>query len=137
MDLAGVWNGVPASHRGVPTSAAIWRAASSRNSPSVRMAWTGSKAEGNGKTGTMSRKQATLSFLIGEMTAQSTMWELWRNVRMGRSTPWREILGMPANSRAIQSGAVQFTVTVYLLIRKKAKEYQSFISLVILPYIKN
>ena len=55
---------------------------------------------------------------------------------MARSTPWRAILGMPANSRAIQSGAVQFTVTVYLLIRKKAKEYQRFISLVILPYIK-
>lgn len=85
----------------------------------------------------MSRRQATLSFLIGEMTAQSTMWESWRNARMARSTPWRAILGMPANSRAIQSGAVQFTVTVYLLIRKKAKEYQRFISLVILPYIKN
>ena len=81
----------------------------------------------------MSRRQATLSFLIGEMTAQSTMWESWRNARMARSTPWRAI----ANSRAIQSGAVQFTVTVYLLIRKKAKEYQRFISLVILPYIKN
>ena len=29
--LTGVWNGVPASYRGVPTSAAIWTAALCRN----------------------------------------------------------------------------------------------------------
>ena len=30
---------------------------------------------------------------------------------MGRSTPWRATLGMPANNRAIQSGAALSTVT--------------------------
>ena len=59
----------------------------------------------------MSRRQATSFFLIGGVTAQSTMWESWKNARMGRSTPWRATLGMPANSRAIQSGAAQYTVT--------------------------
>ncbi len=83
----------------------------------------------------MSRRQATLFSLIGEMTALSTMWESWRNARMARSTPWRAILAMLAGNRAIQSGAAQYTVTVYLLIRKKAKEYQRFIPLALLPYI--
>ena len=59
----------------------------------------------------MSRRQATSFSLIGGATAQSTMWESWRNARMGRSTPWRATLGMPANSRAIQSGAALSTVT--------------------------
>ncbi len=59
----------------------------------------------------MSRRQATLFSLTGGATAQSTMWESWRNARMGRSTPWRATLGMPANSRAIQSGAALSTVT--------------------------
>ena len=59
----------------------------------------------------MSRRQATSFSLIGGATAQSTMWESWKNARMGRSTPWRATLGMPANSRAIQSGAAQYTVT--------------------------
>ena len=36
--LRGVWNGVHVSHRGVPTSVAIWKAASSRNFPSARTA---------------------------------------------------------------------------------------------------
>ena len=117
MDLTGVWNGVPASLRGVPTSAAIWRAASSRNSLSARMAWTGLKVKGSGRTRTMSRRQATLFSLIGEMTALSTMWELWRNARMERSTPWRAILEMPVSSRAIQSGAAQYTVTECLPIK--------------------
>ncbi|HBI61403.1 MAG TPA: hypothetical protein DDY31_09355 [Lachnospiraceae bacterium] len=35
---------------------------------------------------------------------------------------------MLAGSRVIQSGAAQSTVTVYLPIRKKAKEYQRFYS---------
>ncbi len=71
----------------------------------------------------MSRRQATSFSLIGGATAQSTMWESWRNARMGRSTPWRATLGMPANSRAIQSGAVQSTVTDALTIsRTKQKE---------------
>lgn len=69
----------------------------------------------------MSRRQATLFSLIGEVTALSTMWESWKNARMGRSTPWRATLGMPANSRAIQSGAAQSTVTAWLLIRKRRK----------------
>ena len=30
---------------------------------------------------------------------------------MGWSTPWRATLAMPANSRAIQSGAAQYTAT--------------------------
>ena len=76
----------------------------------------------------MSRRQATLFSLIGEMTAQSTMWESWRNARMARSTPWRATLAMLAGSRVIQWGAAQSTVTVYLPIRKKAKEYQRFYS---------
>ena len=59
----------------------------------------------------MSRRQATLFSLIGGATAQSTMWESWRDARIGRSTPWRATLGMPANSRAIQSGAAQYTAT--------------------------
>ena len=59
----------------------------------------------------MSRRQATLFSLIGGATAQSTMWESWRDARIGRSTPWRATLGMPANSRAIQSGAAQYMVT--------------------------
>ena len=59
----------------------------------------------------MSRRQATLFSLIGGATAQSTMWESWRNARMERSTPWRVTLGMPANSRAIQSGVAQYTAT--------------------------
>lgn len=59
----------------------------------------------------MSRRQATLFSLIGGATAQSTMWESWRDARIGRSTPWRATLGMPANSRAIQSGAALSTVT--------------------------
>lgn len=59
----------------------------------------------------MSRRQATLFSLIGGAAAQSTMWESWRDARMGRSTPWRATLGMPANSRAIQSGAALSTVT--------------------------
>lgn len=77
----------------------------------------------------MSRRQATLFSLIGGATAQSTMWESWRNARMARSTPWRAILAMPANSRAIQSGAAQSMVTERLFIsRKKAKENQRFYS---------
>lgn len=85
----------------------------------------------------MSRRQATLFSLIGEMTALSTMWESWRNARMARSTPWRAILAMLANSRAIQWEAVLYTVTVCLFIsRKKAKEYQRFIPLALLLYIK-
>ena len=76
----------------------------------------------------MNRRQATLFSLIGEMTVPSTMWESWRNARMARSTPWRVILVMPASSRAIQSGAAQSMVMVYLFIRKKAKEYQRFYS---------
>ena len=59
----------------------------------------------------MSRRQATSFSLIGGATAQSTMWESWRDARMERSTPWRATLGMPANSRAIQSGAALSTVT--------------------------
>ncbi len=59
----------------------------------------------------MSRRQATSFSLIGGATAQSTMWESWRDARMGRSIPWRATLGMPANSRAIQSGAALSTVT--------------------------
>ena len=59
----------------------------------------------------MSRRQATSFSLIGGATAQSTMWESWKNARMGRSTPWRATLGMPANSRAIQLGAAQYTAT--------------------------
>lgn len=48
---------------------------------------------------------------------------------MARSTPWRAILAMPANSRAIQSGAAQSMVTERLFIsRKKAKENQRFYS---------
>jgi len=61
---------VPASFRGVPTSAAIWRAASYRNSPSVRTVWTGLMATDNGRIRTMSRRQATSFSLIGGMTAQ-------------------------------------------------------------------
>lgn len=76
----------------------------------------------------MSRRQATLFSLIGEMTALSTMWESWRNARMAWSTPWRATLAMLAGSRVIQWGAAQSTVTVYLPIRKKAKEYQRFYS---------
>ena len=71
----------------------------------------------------MSRRQATLFSLIGEMTAQSTMWESWRNARMERSTPWRAILGMPAGSRAIQSGAAQSTVTEFHNIKRDAIRY--------------
>ena len=59
----------------------------------------------------MSRRQATSFSLIGGATAQSTMWESWRDARMGRSIPWRATLGMPANSRAIQSGAALSTDT--------------------------
>ena len=83
----------------------------------------------------MSRRQATLFSLIGEMTAPSTMWESWRNARMAWFIPWRATLGMLASSRAIQSRAVLSTVTVCLLIRKKAKEYQRFIPLALLLYI--
>ena len=36
---------------------------------------------------------------------------MWRNARMERSIPWRATLGMPANSRVIQSGATLSTVT--------------------------
>ena len=64
----------------------------------------------------MSRRQATLFSLIGGATAQSTMWELWRDAKMGRSTPWRATLGMPANSRAIQSEVAQSTATDALRI---------------------
>ena len=71
----------------------------------------------------MSRRQATLFSLIGGATAQSTMWESWKNARMGRSTPWRATLGMPANSRAIQSGAVLFTVMEFHNIKKDAIRY--------------
>ena len=70
----------------------------------------------------MSRRQATLFSLIGGATAQSTMWESWKNARMGRSTPWRATLGMPANSRAIQSGAAQYTVTDALPIDDRMGE---------------
>ena len=66
----------------------------------------------------MSRRQATLFSSIGEMTAQSTMWESWRNARMARSTPLRATLGMPVSNRAIQSGAAQSMVTVCLTISK-------------------
>lgn len=77
----------------------------------------------------MSRRQATLFSLIGEMTAQSTMWESWRNARMVRSTPWRATLAMLAGNRAIQSEAVQSTATDALFIsRKRAKENQRFYS---------
>lgn len=77
----------------------------------------------------MNRRQATLFSLIGGVTAQSTMWESWRNARMGRSIPWRATLAMPANSRAIQSGTAQFMVMECLFIRrKKAKENQRFYS---------
>jgi len=41
---------------------------------------------------------------------------------MARSTPWREILGMPASSRAILSGAVQSTVMECQSIKHRAKE---------------
>ena len=35
---------------------------------------------------------AELTIIAGGATAQSTMWESWRNARMGRSTPWRATL---------------------------------------------
>ena len=70
----------------------------------------------------MSRRQATLFSLIGGATAQSTMWESWRNARMGRSTPWRATLGMPVNSRAIQSGAALSMGTDALLIDGRTGE---------------
>ena len=41
---------------------------------------------------------------------------------MGRSTPWRETLAMPASSRTIPSGAAQSTVTAWLLIDGKTGE---------------
>jgi len=71
----------------------------------------------------MSRRQATSFSLIGGATAQSTMWALSRNARMGRSTPWRAILGMPANSRAIQSEVAQSTATECHNIKKDAIRY--------------
>ena len=84
----------------------------------------------------MSRRQATSFFLIGGVTAQSTMWESWKNARMGRFTPWRETLGMPASSRAIQSGAALSTVTDALSIDGIMGEGKPEISpLVLLPYI--
>ena len=70
----------------------------------------------------MSRRQATLFSLIGGETAQSTMWESWRDARMGRSTLWRAILGTPANSRTIQSGATLSTVTDALPIDSRTGE---------------
>lgn len=50
MALEAVWNGAPASYRGVPTSAAISKTALSRNSPVVSTAYSGSKIVGNGQT---------------------------------------------------------------------------------------
>ena len=85
----------------------------------------------------MSRRQATLFSLIGGATAQSTMWESWRNARMGRSTPWRATLGMPANSRAIQSEATLSTVTDALPIDGRTGERKPEVNplAALLPYI--
>ena len=61
---------------------------------------------------------------------------MWRNARMARSTPWRATLGMPASSRAIQSGAALSTVTDALPIDGRMGEGKPEVSpLVLLPYI--
>ena len=66
LALRDVWSGVPASHRGVPTSTGIWRAASPRNSLcSDGVNWFQGQ-KGNGRIRTMSRRQATLFSLTGE-----------------------------------------------------------------------
>ena len=46
MALMGVWNGVPASYRGVPTSVVISKAGLSQNS---QAAWTVQIGKGNGQ----------------------------------------------------------------------------------------
>ena len=71
----------------------------------------------------MSRRQATLFFLIGEMTALSTMWELWRNARMERSTPWRVTLGMPAVGDSILWEVALFLAMAHLLTKKRGPSH--------------
>lgn len=81
--LKAVWNGVPALYLGVPTNAVIWKVESYPNLQAVWTAQIGLRAMDNGKTETMSRRQVTLFFTIGKMMEKQTMWELWRNVKMG------------------------------------------------------
>lgn len=126
MVLTGVWNGVPALCHGVPTSAAIWTAASYQDFHFARTVWTGLAAMGNGKAEAMSHRQAILSFLIGMGTEQPTMWVSWRNVRMALFIPWRVTLAMPANRISILSAAALFMAMVYLPIKKRTAHYGLF-----------
>ena len=73
MALMGVWNGVPASYRGVPTSVVISKAGLSQNSQAAWTVQIGLRVTDNGKTEAMSRRQAILSFLIGKATEKPTM----------------------------------------------------------------
>lgn len=54
---------------------------------------------------------------------------------MARSTPWRAILAMPANSGAIQWEVTLYTVTECLFISAKVKDARGFIPLALLIYI--
>ena len=73
MALMGVWTGVPASYRGVPTSVVISKAGLSQNSQAAWTVQIGLRVTDNGKTEAMSRRQAILSFLIGKATEKPTM----------------------------------------------------------------
>ena len=83
----------------------------------------------------MSHWQERLSFSIGTVTGQSTMWELWRNARTVLFTPWRATLEMPANRISILLVVVQSMAMVYLPIKKRQKKNQRFIPLALLPYM--
>ncbi len=71
--LTGVWNGVPASFRGVPTSAAISTAALSPSLQDASTAPNGLRTEGNGRTAALRQKRDKLSSLTGRVTGKPTM----------------------------------------------------------------
>ena len=113
---------MPASFRGVPTSAAISTAALSLNLRDASTALSGLRTGGNGRTAALRQKQDKSSSLTGRVTGKPTMSASWNGARTASSTPWRETLEMRAGNGATLSGAALSTATASLPIKNGQKK---------------
>ena len=90
-----MWNGAPALSAGVPTSAAIWTAEPTPNSPAASLECSGSSNVASGWTAPQNQSPECSSSSTGhQRTKCRTMWALWKRWRMEWFILWRAIQGI-------------------------------------------
>lgn len=117
--LAGVRNGVLALSVSALTNVAILTQALFRNLQAVCKALSGLRTGTSGRMVALLHRQVKSSFSIGRVTAKLTMRVLWSESKTVQFTSWRETPAMLADSEAILSAVVLFTVTVYPHIKRR------------------